>query len=214
MKISFRTFTCIAILCSGMYAQAEFEPPTEGELDQLLANPQLINITIKGANGQEAAGVVIRIIDRLIKAELNPSQLNYLTALYAARTAFLLPAGEAEAYATELVAKAPTELIPVIMAALSIGAGGVADFADHLEELAGEDAVLLSAIKNPSIPLTPPVYNLLLSALGTTQALPPAIIDSLPPPIPVGENQGTAPAAPAAPAPPPVAEGYAGQTGG
>lgn len=193
-----------------MNAHAAFEPPTESDLGKLLANPDLINVTIKGANGAEAAGVVLRIIDRLSRADLNETQLKYLVALYSSRTAFLLQTTEVEAYAKELSENAPLNLLPTIMGALSIGAGGVPGFGDYLIELAGDDAEIIQAIRNPSLPLTPPVYNLLISALGTTQALPPVIVDSLPPPIPVGEEEGT----PSSPEAPPIAEGYAGQTGG
>lgn len=180
----------LLLLIPGLGAYAEFEPPTEADLDQLLANPKLINVTIKDANGKEAAGVMIRIIERLQEAELVDVQLNYLVAFYTARIAFLLPASEAKTFATELVNTAPKELIPPIMAALSLGAGGVPAFGDHLADIAGDDEAQLQAIRNPRIPLTPPVYNLLIAALGTTQTLPPVITDSLPPPIPVGEEEG------------------------
>jgi hypothetical protein len=122
-------------------------------------------------------------------------------AFYTARIAFLLPTTEATTYATELVNTAPPELIPPIMAALSLGAGGVPAFGDHLLDIAGENEAWIQAIKNPRIPLTPPVYALLISALGTSQTLPPVVTDSLPPPIPVGDEEGggTPPPAPVIP---------------
>jgi hypothetical protein len=209
MKIFYIPLLLLAMAIPTVNVHAEFEPPTEGQLDQLLANPQLINITIKGANGQEAAGVVIRIIERLQKVDLVDVQLKYLVAYYTAKVAFLLPTDEAKDFATELVANCPKELTPSILAALSIGAGGIQAFGDHLFELAGDIESYVESIRNPQIPLTPPVYNLLISALGTGQSLPPVVTDSLPPPIPVGDT----PSAPA-PAAPPIAVGYAGQTGG
>ncbi len=188
--------------------RAEFEPPTEGELDQLLANPGLINVTIKGANGQEASGVMVRIIERLEDADLVDIQLKYLVAFYTARIVFMLPGEEAKSFATELVGVAPPELIPPIMAALSIGGGGIQGFGNFLLQLAGEVQDQVDAIENPKIPLTPPVYNVLVNALGTAQSLPPVITDSLPPPVPEGINDGGG----AAPPPPPfIPPPYDGQ---
>jgi len=206
MKRFFFYILIAGLLLPVSLLKAEFEPPTEGELDQLLANPALINVTIKGANGQEASGVMVRIIERLEEAELVDIQLKYLVAFYTARIVFMLPADEAKAFATELVGAAPPELIPPIMAALSIGGGGIQAFGNFLLELAGDIQDQVDAIENPRIPLTPPVYNVLINALGTSQSLPPVRTDSLPPPIPVGDDTGGG-----APPPPVVPPTYDGQ---
>lgn len=205
MNRTARLFLLTLLLLSGLHLRAEFEPPTEAQLDQLLANPKLINATIKDANGKEAAGVMIRIIERLQDADLVDVQLNYLVAYYSARIAFLLPTGEATTFATELVDNAPPELIPPILAALSMGAGGVPQFGAHLLDIAGDNEAYARAVENPRIPLTPPVFNLLTTSLGTTQTLPPVVTDSLPPPIPVGQDEGApSPTATATPVPTPI----------
>lgn len=192
MKQFYRLLLLLSLLLtSGLNLRAEFEPPTEAQLDQLLANPKLVNATIKDANGKEAAGVMIRIINRLEEVDLVDVQLNYLAAYYSARIAFLLPSAQAATFATELVNTAPQELIPPIMAALSMGAGGVPQFGAHLLDIAGDNEAYVQAVRNPRIPLTPPVFNLLSTSLGTTQTLPPVVTDSLPPPIPVGIPDGT-----------------------
>ncbi|MGA0334425.1 MAG: hypothetical protein ACO3NW_10770, partial [Kiritimatiellia bacterium] len=154
-----------------------------------------------------AAEVIIRVINRLIAANLNPTQTSYLVSLYTARTLFLLPPAEAETYARTLLNQAPQTLVPTIMTALSIGSAGIPNFTEFLEEVAGESEVLQNAINNPINQLTSPVYNLLLGTLGSSQSTPPVIIDSLPAPDAEGDLI-------AVPTTPPVADGYAGQTGG
>jgi hypothetical protein len=179
----------IALSLAGV-GRAAYTPPTEGELDQLLANPKLINLTIKDANGEEAAEVMLRIIERLDNAGLSDVQVNYLVAFYTARISFLLPATESKVFATTLANSAAAPLVPTILAGLSIGAGGIQGFDSFLQDLAGEDPIRLQAIQNPRIPLTTPVYNLLVSALSGSQTLPPTVTDSLPPPEPTGADAG------------------------
>ncbi|MGA0316004.1 MAG: hypothetical protein ACO3MJ_11540, partial [Alphaproteobacteria bacterium] len=76
----------VGLFFISVQTQADFVPPTEGQLDQLLANPELINTRLKGANGTEAAEVIIRVINRLIAANLKQTQTRYLQSLYTSRT--------------------------------------------------------------------------------------------------------------------------------
>jgi len=180
-------------------------------MDQLLANPALAAATIQGADGQEAAEVALRIYQRLMDADLETYQLKYLVAFYTGRFVTLLSAEDARVFASEVTSQSPESLLPTVLAALSTGGAGIPGYGDMLRELADEAGVGPESINNPRIPLTPPVYNLLTSALGTTQTLPPVVTDSLPPPI--IEGQPTPAATPTAtPVPTPIIpEPYDGQ---
>ncbi len=182
-----------------------YEPPSPADLDALLANPNLIADTLDDADGEQAADLMLAIIGRLQEARLNEKQRQYMLAYYAARITYLLGEEQAKAFATSLLSRMDRALIPPVLAGMSTGGRGSKGLIDHLRGLAGEDEVLLNAINNPSLPLTPPVYNYLLANLGAAQSLPPVVTDSLPPPIPVGETEGSTP--------PPVGERYAGQGG-
>ena len=132
-----------------------------------------------------------------------------LIAFYTARVTFLLPAGQLNTFARELVAGAPADVLPQVYAGLSIGGAGSSAFITGLRELAGEDEDYQTAITTPNVPLTDPVYNLLVATLANVQNLPPFSTDSLPPP----QTQGTGLAATGTTEeePPPVPEPYDGQ---
>lgn len=181
-----------------------YEPPSENKLSQLLANPKLIKEMLGDADGAEAATLMLRIISRLEGTDLGPKQVEYLIAYYTARISYLLPPSELSTFATSLLAGAPAGFLPTIYSGLSIGGAGNAAFMTELREMAGDDAVLQTAISTPNVQLTDPVYRILTAALGTYQTLPPAPTDSLPPPPPedAGPDQPRTPPPPAPPVPP------------
>jgi hypothetical protein len=194
----------LASLCLAAPVAFAYEAPSEGDLDALMANPNIIRKILGDANATEAADLMVRILDRIVKAKLVDKQRDYLASYYAARMAFLL-GDEAEAFAAVLLPKVPRELVPPVLAGLTTGGRGSSNLIAALREMAGEDALLLQAINAPNITLTDPVYSHLVGNLGTAQSLPPVLTDSLPPPIPVGNIPG--PRNPEVPAP------YAGQGG-
>lgn len=200
------TFLSVLLLCAiPLFA---YEPPSEAKLDQLLANPKLIGDVVGDASGEEAAVLMTRIIKRVEDSDLGKAQKEYLIAYYTSRITFLLPQSERSRFATDVVAAVSQDLVPTVFAGLSIGGGASETFLTHLNDLAGENEIFVTAIQNPNVALTNPVYNLLVATLSTSQALPPPAVDSLPPPITTGEEVGGAPA----PAPaPPVADTYDGQ---
>ena len=195
-------FSCLLPL------HAQYEPPTEGQLDQLMANPKLVAITMKGANGQEAAALLIRIIERIQRANLQPTQTSYLIAFYTARIAYLLPASEVQSFSEALIPLIPADAMVSVMGGISLGGRGSEGFLAQVEELLSGNEVWLRALRTPRTSLTNPVYKLLVQTLSQSQALPPSVTDSLPPPIPVGQGE---PQGQPAPQPPPVPEPYDGQ---
>lgn len=201
---TFRTILCCALL-GGFTATTlrAHTPPTDRQISQALANPELVNSLVQGASPQEAGQVLLRLLQRIAATDVAASQKNFLAAYYSARIAFLL-GEDAAAMAESIFPNIPEELVPAVISGLSIGGRGSAVVMAALRELAGENAALLQAIDAPNIPLSDPVYNQLLVSLGAAQSLPPVVTDSLPPPIPVGD-------APADP-PPPVPRRYRGQS--
>lgn len=207
----------VSALSLSLTPLSAYEAPTDDVLEQLLANPKLINEVLQGASGAEAAKVIARIIDKLEESSLGSAQRNYLVAYYTSRTLFLLADTEMNQFATDLLAAVPAHLAPIVLSGLSVG-GGISDtFMAHLMEMAKDNATWTRAVQTPNITLTNPVYNLLVSNLRTAQSLPPPVINSLPPPPVTGGGQAPAqtvsPAQTFTPPPsqPPVSQPYAGQ---
>lgn len=185
--------------------RAEYSPPTEGQLDQMMANPGLVVTVLKGADAKEAATLLKRVIDRVLASNLNASQRTYMIAYYTARFTFLLPASELNAFATELIPLVPRELVPSVISGFSLGGGGSSDFIAHVRELVQDNTAYVSALMTPRSSLTSPIHDRLVATLSVSQALPPSVTDSLPPPIPVGEAETQDEP------PPPVPDTYDGQ---
>jgi hypothetical protein len=200
----------ISLLSPSLFA---YEPPSDDDLAQMLANPSLIKTVLADADGEQAAVLMLRVIESLEAADLGPKQIEYLIAYYTARIAFMLPATEATEFATSLINRAPAAYVPTIFAGLSIGSAGNTELTAQLKELAGEDPTFLRAINTPNIQLTDPVFTVLVSALGAAQTLPPAPTDSLPPPpgIEGGQSGGGETPPPVVPPVPPVPPTYDGQ---
>lgn len=192
-----------------------YEPPSERQLSQVLANPNMIRAVLGDANGEQAADLLVRILTRINDSNMNQSQKNYMASYYVARVTFLL-GREANVMASRLLPLVPRELVPAVVAGLSVGGRGSADF----RELLGEDAGLLQAANAPYVLLSEPVYEQLLVSLGAAQSLPPVVTDSLPPTVPVGIPPPTTEEPAATPTrratrrpPPPIPSPYAGQSG-
>jgi hypothetical protein len=208
-------FTCPTLILSVLIgvapfsAFAQYEPPTESELDKMLANPDLVFSTVRGANVEEAAGLIERISDRLAKSKLNESQKKYNIAFFVARTTIIL-GNERIEFAQRLLEIIAPEIRITVLAGLSVGGRGSADFMETLRGWVVASDEQLEAVNKPPVPLTVPVYNQLVQALGLSLTLPPAVTDSLPPPIPVGTGTPTpAPTSTPTPVPtPPVAGPY------
>ncbi|MEX2608153.1 MAG: hypothetical protein WD708_12490 [Kiritimatiellia bacterium] len=185
-----------------------YEAPTDEAIDQLLANPKMINTLVEGANGAEAAQVLARIIAKISDSTLGSAQRNYLIAYYVSSAVALLPDTEMNIFARDLVAAVPRHLVPIVLSGLVVGGGTSESLIAQLMEIAENNASWTRAVQTPNITLTNPVYNLLVSNLSTSQSLPPAVINALPPPVPTGD--GTSPSATGT-SQPPVAETYDGQ---
>lgn len=188
---------------------ADYSPPTRGQLDQLLANPNLVAATLKGADAIQAAELLIRVIDRLNEAKLNDAQRTYMIAYYSSRFTFLLPNSELNAFASAVIAQLPPEFLPAVLSGFSLGGRGSSEFLSHVEDLVQDNDAHVMALRNPGASMAKPVFDRLVITLAASQTLPPTVIDSLPPPIPVGEGDGIQPSEPSVP--PPVAEPYDGQ---
>lgn len=210
---SFKIFLLTLTVTSlGFLSAQAYTPPTDGQIGQALANPGMLATLLDDANGEQAADLLVRILARIdSKSDMAQSQKNYLASFYTARTTFLM-GGQAQAMAQRLIPRVPENLLPAVVAGLSVGGRGSATFMAALREMVSGDA-LLQAINNPEIPLTDPIYTLLLQSLGAAQSLPPIVSDSLPPPVvDAPPPPSTPPATRRRPPPaPPVAQPYAGQ---
>lgn len=184
-----------------------YEPPTDDELSQLLANPSLIKTMLADASGEQAAELMARIISNIQQSNLGPKQLEYLVAFYTSSVVFLLPPSERGSFAETLLANAPAELMPTLFSGLAIGGSGSSAFMTQLREQAGDDPLLQRAIDTPSLQLTGRVYTVLISALASQQTLPPAPTDSLPPSGGFEAGGGTTPEVPPTPPVPPTYDG-------
>ena len=207
MKI--HTIHCLPLLLLAFLAQpvlADYEPPTERQLTRMLANPDLVLDVFRGASPEEASAVLFRTVTRIHESNMNQSQKNYNIAYFSARVTQLM-GRDRQAMAEHLLPTLPMDLVPPVLAGMSIGGRGSAPFMNAIRGFAGENEALLVPINAPPVSLTPPVYQHLVDTLGVAQSLPPVVTDSLPPPIPVGE--GTP--APRPTRRPPVAPLYPGQ---
>jgi hypothetical protein len=212
MKRTKKTILLITLGClTAVGHTAAHTPPSDRQISQTLANPALVRTLVADANAEEAGEVLLRLLQRILAADIAQSQKNFLASYYSARIAFLL-GDEASQLAEWIIPRCPTELLPAVWAGLSVGGRGSSATMDTLRELAGENDAWLQAVNAPNIPLSDPVYSQLLISLGASQSLPPVVTDSLPPPIPVGQDE-PAPTVPPAQRPRPIIpEPYAGQS--
>lgn len=179
-------------------------------MGQLMANPNLVEATLRGADATQAAALLKRVIDRVMAANLNASQRTYLIAYYTARITFLVPAGERNAFASELIPQVPPEHMTAVLAGFSLGGRGSMDFISHVQEIIQDNEAYVQALRTPRASMSNPIYDQLVISLAASHSLPPTIVDSLPPPIPVGPAAGEPVRSRSQPAPP-VAETYQGQ---
>ncbi len=201
MRIKHLLLAGVFCTLSVLQSVQAYEPPTDSQITNMLANPKLITQLLGDANGKEAAALMKRIIDRVLATDMAEKQKDYLISFYAGRLAALLNAAEADEFATELMSIAPASSLGTILAGLSVGRGGSSAFITLLKELAGDNNDLQTAIKTPNITLTDPVYTLLVANLATAQSIAPSATDSVPPPGGgVGGGAGTGGGA----TPPPV----------
>ena len=196
--------------------RAEYKVPSEGRIDQMMANPNLVAATLKGADATQAATLLKRMIDRLMGADLNDSQRSFLIAYFTARFTFLLPASELNAFANALIPLIPPQFVTSVLAGFSLGGRGSAGFILHVLELVQENDPYVQALLTPRSALANPIYDQLVISLAASQSLPPSVTDSLPPPIPVGTGTDAGSEGPGAlngpQAPPPIPEPYEGQS--
>ncbi|WFB37375.1 hypothetical protein P3T73_06325 [Kiritimatiellota bacterium B12222] len=205
MKINKLLLTGIISTVALWQSAQAYTPPTDSQLNKMLANPKLITQILGDADGKEAATLVQRIFSSIQATKIGDAQKNYLIAFYSGRVASLLNSEQADVYAKQLVAESSAELLPIVFAGLATGRGGSSEFVSLLNALAGENNDLLVAIHTPNIPLTDPIYRLLTSTLSNVQSIPPSPIDSIPPPMPApGPGPAPAPGPGPAPAPGPV----------
>lgn len=201
------TFTLLSLLLMTLSftASADYVPPTDDELDEILANPNLIKAVEIEASGEEAAEVLLRIIDKVQKSKLGPLQKRYLVAYWTARIVELLKGSELEPFADAITELVDGTLLEIIYSGMSIGGAGNNSFIDYIQGLAGDVDAFQNAILRPETVLTIPVYNLLLTTIQSGQTLPPPpnITTPIIPPGVVEQNQ--------IPPQPPVPPPYNGQ---
>ena len=209
MKI--RTFLQVFVLSATLAAPMAraYTPPSDRQISQMLANPGMIRAVLGDANGEQAADLMVRVLQKIAANDMTQAQKNYLASFYSARMTFLL-GNQATAFAESLIPRVPESLLNAVLAGLSVGGRGSAVFMATLRELVEGDAAL-QAINAPHIALSEPVHHLLLESLGQSQSLPPVVTDSLPPPIPVGVTQDDPSPTPTPRSQPPIPEPYAGQ---
>ncbi len=209
MKI--RTFLQVFVLSVTLAAPMAraYTPPSDRQISQMLANPGMIRAVLGDANGEQAADLMVRVLQKIAANDMTQAQKNYLASFYSARVTFLL-GNQATAFAESLIPRVPESLLNAVLAGLSVGGRGSAVFMANLRELVEGDAAL-QAINAPHIALSEPVHHLLLESLGQSQSLPPVVTDSLPPPIPVGVTQDAPSPTPTPLSQPPIPEPYAGQ---
>jgi len=191
MKTIFHPFLTWMLLVYANLSVHAYEPPSDGQIDNLLANPAMIKTLVDDASGEQAAALMVRIIARIDAASLGPRQVDYLISFYTARITTLLPVSQRDSFATVLVANAPAQHTATLYAGLTVGGGADGGFVDTLKGLAGDDATLLTAVETPNIQLTNPVYTVLVSSLGSAVTLPPAPVESLPPSDDIPEGDGS-----------------------
>lgn len=192
--------------------QAAYAAPTKGQLDQLMANPNLVAVTLNGADGPQAAELLNRVVERLMAANLNESQRAYLIAYYTARFTFLLRPSHLNAFATDVIARTPPGVMTAVLSGFSLGGRGSGSFLAHVRGLVEHNEGYLQALLTPRASMSNPVYDQLVISLSASQSLPPHVIDSLPPPIPVGvRDAGSQGVGVVLQAAPPVPEPYDGQ---
>lgn len=196
-------------------AFAEYTPPTNAQIDQVLANPNTVSNVLGDANGEQAAVLLARLLDRISDSTASTSQKQYLASFYAARISFLL-GNQAEPLLRSIQDSIPEALESAVFSGFSIGLSGSTTQMAILRDIAGENTILLQAVNSPRISLTDPIYNQVIRSLASVQTLPPASVDSITLGIdPATGNpittldttlfpEGTADA-------PPVPEPYAGQ---
>ena len=209
MKI--RTFLQVFVLLATLAAPMAraYTPPSDRQISQMLANPGMIRAVLGDANGEQAADLMVRVLQKIAANDMTQAQKNYLASFYSARMTFLL-GNQATAFAESLIPRVPESLLNAVLAGLSVGGRGSAVFMANLRELVEGDAAL-QAINAPHIALSEPVHHLLLESLGQSQSLPPVVTDSLPPPIPVGVTQDDPSPTPTPRSQPPIPEPDAGQ---
>jgi hypothetical protein len=166
------------IFLSGPIMRADYSPPNDTQLDRALANPNLVGNLLQGANGAEAAQLLSRLLRRVQERGLGNAQQQYLAAFYAGRIAFLL-GGEAGAFLDALAAQVPNKLSSAVFSGLAVALRGSSELMAALRESAGENEALLTAVNNPRLSLTDPVYTQLVASLGSVQSLPPVAPDSI-----------------------------------
>jgi len=198
-----------AALLPGMVAHADYQAPSDSELESLAANPETTAAILKDANGNQAAELLVRIINVIrLNSDLGEKGKLYLIAEWSSRFVKVLPSAELAPFATSLEASVPAEVKEIVFAGLSVGGAGNDDFIDALQELAGEDELLSDSITRPEVTLTKPVYNMLVSTIANTQTVPPS--PNITTPIIIQE--GGLPQVSPTPVPaPPVPEPYDGQ---
>jgi len=199
-----------ATLLPGLVARADYTPPTDSQLDALMANSEMAAVILEDANGNQAAELLLRIITLITNDDnLGEKGRVYLIAEWTSRFVKHLPSAELESFATLLAASVPADVKNTVFAGMSVGGAGNNAFIEVLQELAGDDDSLLNSILRPEVTLTRPIYNLLVSNIANIQTVPPSPNITTPIIIPGGGLPQVTPTP--LPPPPPVGQGYDGQ---
>lgn len=152
---------------------AEFVAPTEAQIDQALANPDLLATLLEEADGDQAADIIKQLIDRIVASEkLNPIQKQYNISYFVAKAVQLM-GNERGAYAAALIGKDLGDNRLIVLAALAVGGAGSDAYLSDLVALLEENEAEIAAVRNPQSALNKDVYNRLLASLNLARSLPP-----------------------------------------
>lgn len=168
MKLHILYSSLIMAVCICLQSVIAYEPPTDDELEALLANPELLEQVLADATGAEAAALMLRINDRVQSDPgMNQPQKNSVIASLAARIVAFMPSDQEKNSFTNTVMASAGANEAVILAGIAIGGESSPSFIAGLQTTYGENPVLSNAVSNPEQTLTTQVYNVVRAIIGT-----------------------------------------------
>lgn len=179
----------VFMLCAPGQAEG-FAPPTDAEIDGLLADPASLSAMLEGATGPQAADVLLAAIEKIDGLELTADEKKQAIATLVA-LAVNTPGLDVTAMMASLAKKVSTVWLPTVVAAAVLVSDNAQAIIDAVVQALGRDtdaaAAALAAAREPEIVLGVPLKQFLLSMFPTAGRTGSAV--PLPPIAPKYEGQ-------------------------